>query len=115
MTGLDLSIDKNFFRQQTVQAIASSMEANRDRIKTAILLQLKQDTTVYPFAAAQADLIHYFFAGTLSAGLQQMGQDAAANAQTQKGRTEQRTGFPLLGDRCGLCQENRQGRRRRFR
>ena len=84
VTGLDLSIDKNFFRQQTVQAISSSMESNRDRIKTSILLQLKLDTTAYPFAAARADLIHYFFAGTLNAGLQQMGQDAATNAQTQK-------------------------------
>ena len=84
VTGVNLSIDKNFFRQQTVQAIASSMEANRDRIKTAILTQLKLDTTAYPFSAARADLIHYFFAGTLSGGLQQLNQDAATNAQTQK-------------------------------
>lgn len=84
VTGMNLSIDKNFFRQQTVQAITSSMESNRDRIKAVILQQLKQDTATYPFAAARADLIHYFFAGTLSAGLQQLGQDAATNAQTQK-------------------------------
>lgn len=84
VTGMNLSIDKNFFRQQTVQAIASSMEANRDRIKAVILQQLKQDTATYPFTAARADLIHYFFAGTLSAGLQQLGQDAATNAQAQK-------------------------------
>ena len=84
VTGMNLSIDKNFFRQQTVQAIASSMESNRDRIKAVILQQLKQDATTYPFVAARADLIHYFFAGTLSAGLQQLGQDAATTAETQK-------------------------------
>jgi len=84
VTGLNLSIDKNFFRQQTVQAIASSMEANRDQIKTTILKQLAQDTTAYPFAAARADLIHYFFAGTLNAGLQKLGQTAAADAKTEK-------------------------------
>jgi len=83
ITGLNLSIDKNVFRQQTVQAISSSMEANRDRIKTTIVKQLANDTTAYPMAAARADLIRYFFAGTLSSGLQQLGQTAAADAKTQ--------------------------------
>jgi hypothetical protein len=84
VAGVSLSVDKNLFRQQTVQAIASSMEANRDRIKTIILQQLKQDTSTYPFEAARSDLIRYFFAGTLPSGLQQLHQDAAANAQAQK-------------------------------
>jgi hypothetical protein len=84
ITGVDLSIDKNYFKQQTVQAITSSMEANRDKVKTTILQQMKLDITAYPFSAARADLIHYFFAGTLNAGLQQLTQTAAANAQDQK-------------------------------
>lgn len=84
VTGMNLSIDKNFFQQQTVQAIASSMEANRDQIKTTILKQLTQDTTAYPFTAARADLIRYFFAGTLIAGLQKLGQTAATDAKTSK-------------------------------
>jgi hypothetical protein len=84
VTGVNLSIDKNFFRQQTVQAIASSMEANRDRTKSVILQQLAQDTIAYPFQAARADLIKYFFAGTLSAGLQQIHQDSAIAAQQQR-------------------------------
>lgn len=83
-TGLNLSIDKNYFRQQTVQAITSSMEAGRDKVKTTILNQLNKDTTAYPFAAARADLIHYFFAGTLNAGLQQLNQTASADAAVQK-------------------------------
>ncbi|HEX3822669.1 MAG TPA: hypothetical protein VHW45_20225 [Candidatus Sulfotelmatobacter sp.] len=53
-------------------------------MKTNILQQLKLDITAYPFSAARADLIHYFFAGTLNAGLQQLTQTAAANAQDQK-------------------------------
>jgi hypothetical protein len=86
VTGLNLSVDKNFFRQQTAQAIMSSMEANRDRIKTIILQQLGQDTTTYPFAAARSDLIKYFFAGTLAGGLQQINQQAATEAETQKAK-----------------------------
>jgi hypothetical protein len=84
VTGVNLSVDKNFFRQQTVQAIASSMETNRDQIKTIILQQLAKDTTAYPFQAARSDLIHYFFAGTLPSGLQQLTQDSAAKAQDAK-------------------------------
>ncbi len=83
-TGTSLSADKNFFREQTVQAITSSMEANRDRIKTVILQQLTQNITTYPFEAARTDLIRYFFAGTLQSGLQQVHQQAATNAQEQK-------------------------------
>jgi len=84
VTGTSLSVDKNFFRQQTVQAITSSMEANRDRIKTVILQELKQDTSTYPFEAARSDLIKYFFAGTLSGGLMELHQEAAANAKAQQ-------------------------------
>jgi hypothetical protein len=89
VTGVSLSVDKNFFREQTVQAITSSMEANRDRIKTLILQQLAKDTIAYPFEAARADLIHYFFAGTLPAGLQQLSQDAGSNAKSEKATLNQ--------------------------
>ena len=90
VTGVNLSVDKNFFRQQTVQAITSSMEANRDRIKTVILQQLSsKDTTAYPYQAARADLIHYFFAGTLPSGLQQLNQDAGSNAKSEKAALNQ--------------------------
>lgn len=84
VTGTNLSLDKNFFRQQTVEAINSSMEANRDRIKTVILQQLKQDISTYPFEAARSDLIKYFFAGTLTGGLLELHQNAAANAKAQQ-------------------------------
>jgi hypothetical protein len=84
VTGLNLSIDKNFFQQKTVQAIASSMQSNRDQIKTTILKQLAQDTAAYPFAAARADLIRYFFAGTLVAGLEKLGETTATDAKAAK-------------------------------
>lgn len=89
VTGANLSVDKNFFREQTVQAITSSMEANRDRIKSLVLQQLAKDTDAYPFEAARADLIHYFFAGTLPAGLQQLSQDASTNAKSEKAALNQ--------------------------
>jgi len=84
VTGVNLSIDKNFFRQQTVQAIVSSMEAGRDRTKSLILQQLARNTATYPFQAARADLIKYFFAGTLPAGLLQIHEDSAVNARQER-------------------------------
>jgi len=105
VTGMNLSIDKNFFRQQTVQAIASSMEASRDQIKTTILKQLSQDTTAYPLAAARADLIRYFYAGTLSGGLQKLGQTAATDAQTAKADLtgQQVASFTATDLECGTA------------
>jgi hypothetical protein len=107
VTGVDLSVDKNFFRQQTVQAITSSMEANRDRIKTIIFQQLDQTTTSYPYPAARADLIHYFFAGTLPGGLQQLNQDAGTNAKSEKAALNQvQVGHITPGDVSNITKIN---------
>lgn len=84
VTGTTLSIDKNFFRQQTVQALVSSMQAGRDEIKTSILKQLSESSTSYPFQAARSDLAAYFYAGTLPAALQHLSQTAATNAIAQR-------------------------------
>jgi hypothetical protein len=84
VTGTSLSIDKNFFRQQTVQALISSMEAGRDRTKTLIKLRETEPVSSYSFQAARSDLSAYFFAGTLPGALQQLSQTAAANAEVQR-------------------------------
>ena len=88
VSGVNLSIDKNFFRQQTVQALMSSMQANRDRIKATILQRLNEDAVTYPFQAARSDLTAYFFAGTLPAALQQLHQTAATEATKARGDLE---------------------------
>ena len=84
VTGTSLSIDKNFFRQQTVQALISSMQAGRDRTKAIIIQRLSEPATTYPFQAARSDLAAYFFAGTLPGALQQLTQTAGANADDQR-------------------------------
>ena len=84
VTGTSLSIDKNFFRQQTVQALISSMQAGRDRLKAIIIQRLNDPVTSYPFQAARSDLAAYFFAGTLPRALQQLNQTAAAKADDQR-------------------------------
>jgi hypothetical protein len=84
-TGATLSIDKNFFRQQTVQALISSMQAGRDRTKTIIIKHLNDDSaSSYPFQAARSDMAAYFFAGTLPGALQELNQTAAASAKDER-------------------------------
>jgi hypothetical protein len=90
-TGMDLSINKNLFQQQTIQAICANMEASRDSVRTGIVQRMALDSSVYPLAAARSDLIRYFFAGTLSAGLEQIQQSSANNAQTQRTRLDAAT------------------------
>ena len=82
-TGATLSIDKNFFRQQTVQALISSMQAGRDQTKNLILQRLSEPDTTYPFQAARSDMTAYFFAGTLPGALQHLNQTAAAKADDE--------------------------------
>jgi hypothetical protein len=85
VTGTSLSIDKNFFRQQTVQSLISSMQAGRDRTKALIIRRLNNETaSSYPFQAARSDLATYFFAGTLPGALQQLNQTAAASAKDER-------------------------------
>jgi|ERR1039458_3257353 hypothetical protein len=80
VTGASFSIDKNFFRQHSIDAIVNSMQSGRDQVKAKILMQLAQPDSVYPFQAARSDLTAYFTAGTLPGGLQLMNQSAAVGA-----------------------------------
>jgi hypothetical protein len=82
-TGATLSIDKNFFKQQTVQALISSMQAGRDQTNALILTRLSEPDTTYPFQAARSDMAAYFFAGTLPGALQRLSQTSAVNANVQ--------------------------------
>jgi hypothetical protein len=82
VTGVDLSLDKHLFAQQTFQAIASSMEARRNRIHERILTRLANETTAtYPFDAARTDLAEYFYAGTLAGGLQELEAQTGTQAK----------------------------------
>lgn len=84
VTGVDLSIDKNYFSQQTFQAIAVAMSTRRDKARTAITQSLTDnDAEDYPLEAAKRDLVAYFYAGTLPGGLQELQEEAASAAKQQ--------------------------------
>jgi hypothetical protein len=75
-TGVNLSIDKNFFAQQTFQTIGVAMQTRRDKAKTFIEDSLFDDEEDYPLAAAKRDLVAYYYAGTLPGGLQELQEEA---------------------------------------
>ena len=78
-TGLNLSIDKNFFAQQTIPVIGLAMQTRRDKVRARIVENLATDTLAYPLLAAKRDLVAYFNAGTLASGLQELQEEAGVN------------------------------------
>ena len=84
VTGINLSIDKNVFSQQTYQIIALAMETRRTAIFTEISDGLAKKTILeYPLPAVKRDLVLYLYAGSLPGGLQEIQKEAgAASAAT---------------------------------
>jgi hypothetical protein len=84
ITGVNLSVDKNYFAQQTFQSIAVAMTTRRDKARTAITQNLSaKDAEDYPLEAAKRDLVAYFYSGTLPGGLQELQEEAASAAKQQ--------------------------------
>lgn len=77
-SGLSLSVDKNFFAQQTFPVIGVAMQTRRDKIRAAIVSNLSLDTAAYPLLAAKRDLVAYLNAGTLASGLQELQEEAGS-------------------------------------
>jgi hypothetical protein len=80
--GVNLSVDKNFFSQQTFQTIALAMQTRRDKARNAITDSLFDDDEDYSLAAAKRDLVMYFYAGTLPGGLQEIQEETGAAAKS---------------------------------
>ena len=86
--GNRISLDKNFFRQRTFEAIVNAMEARRSAVEKRILDQLQKGVDLYPFEAGLKDLREYFFAGTLEGGLTELQQQSGAAARANLHRVE---------------------------
>jgi fibronectin type 3 domain-containing protein len=85
-TGLSLSVDKNYYAQQSFAVIGVAMQTRRDKVRFSIITNLALDTTTYPLAAVKRDLVAYISAGSLPSGLQELQEEAGvATAKTQGG------------------------------
>lgn len=83
-TGLDLSVNKNLYEQQTAQAVLHGMRAARNRVKASIIGHLTDDDDEYPWARARMDLIQLLAAGSFKAGLQEVLEKTATEAKVQQ-------------------------------
>jgi hypothetical protein len=84
VTGINLSVDRNVFGQQTYQVIALAMETRRTALYVEISDGLAKKTVrEYPLTAVKRDLVLYLYAGSLPGGLQEIQKEAgAASAAT---------------------------------
>lgn len=81
--GLGLSIDKNYFSQQSFQILGLAMQTRRDKVRLAIGLRLSLcDVPTYSLEQGQRDLMQYFGAGTLDSALQELQEEAASATTT---------------------------------
>lgn len=86
-SGLNLSVDKNLYAQQSFQVIGIAMQTRRDKVRAYIVQSLTQEIADYPLAKAKRDLIAYMSAGTLAAGLQELQEEAGAATALPKTST----------------------------
>ncbi|MGK0157866.1 MAG: hypothetical protein ACI9SE_004849 [Neolewinella sp.] len=63
--GLRLSIDKEFFYEQSTPILIAQMQADRDEAYETIATGVAASTTDYPLTAAVRDMGKYYQAGTL--------------------------------------------------
>ena len=97
LQGTQLSIDKNFFREKTTEALISQMRADRKNLQAQIISRLasqdviptpatkdQQAIPAYALEAAWIDVTQYYYAGTVPSALVSIASntgDAATKAQ----------------------------------
>jgi hypothetical protein len=87
--GSRLSVDKNYFREKTTEALIAKMQAQRDRIRNRITEKMSSlGVRQYNFEEAWKDLVQFFYAGTLPGGIQALTNDAGADATAVRKETE---------------------------
>jgi hypothetical protein len=88
--GINLSIDKNVFGQQTFAALSSAMQARRDQARNSIIKNELLSVTDYTLDAGRRDLISYFYCGTLPGAIQEIQEEATQKSEgvSNKGAAE---------------------------
>lgn len=65
IVGLKSNVDKNFFDNRGLDAIASMMVAKRKEVLLRIVTAMPSSTSAYSLVSARSDLNDYYLAGTL--------------------------------------------------
>ncbi len=79
--GARISVDKNFFRERTSEAIVAALRSTRLTQDAAIVRKMSMlDVRKYTFEEAWNDLIDLYYAGTLASAFQTLAEEAGARA-----------------------------------
>lgn len=79
--GARLSVDKNFFRERTTEAIISALRSTRLAQDAAIMGKMSDlGADKYTFEEAWNDLVDLYYAGTLTSGFQTLAEEAGTRA-----------------------------------
>jgi len=77
-----ISVDKNFFRERTSEAIIAALRSSRMTQDTLIVSKMSRlNVREYTLDEAMNDLIDLYYAGTLASGFQALAEQAAVKAQ----------------------------------
>ena len=88
LTGTQLSISKNYFREKTTEILVTKMQASRDSVRAQITNNMILPVTKYPVEAALADLVDYYYAGTLQGALLALSQQVGAKAEEARSEAQ---------------------------
>lgn len=83
------AVDKEVFLNTSVQAIRFQMDASRAAIAERIALKMTGSPAAYPLEAGLQDIIAYYDAGTVTAGLTALAAKAAEEKETKERKAVQ--------------------------
>ncbi|MEP6663559.1 MAG: hypothetical protein ABJC04_07830 [Verrucomicrobiota bacterium] len=83
--GADLAINKRVFQDQALEAIQAQMRAAQLLRKAEIIKGMKRSTTSYPLELGLADIVQYFYDGSLTRAFQNLVATAKEKEKTSEG------------------------------
>jgi hypothetical protein len=84
VVGVNSSIDKHIFQNNTVQALQLQMRSMRAAVEVNLNTGMKQTIKDYPLQNGLRDIVAYYHAGSLTDALIGLVQSSGNNAQTNK-------------------------------
>ena len=84
LTGSQLSISKNYFREKTTEILITKMQASRETIRSRIIGKMRMPPDQYSFDEAWSDLVDFYYAGTIQGALLALSQQVGEQAEVAR-------------------------------
>lgn len=89
VTGLKSNVDKNYFGNRAIDALAQTMVTRRKEVLARIIESLPASLATYSIVSARSDLNDYYDAGTMDGALRSIHADASKRDETVTKKLEQ--------------------------